>query len=582
MAKRHMASAEIVVLTSDSASSEGDSNEHIQDRYHEESSDVFSDAESDPLHKKSKHGTTVKLQNHVEDMNANLSHVSQKTFRDDACDDGQSEPLFNWTVPNVTQPVLPPFTATWGCRVHADGVLPINYFQLFLDDEFFENCVQKINCYAEQYFLEQEKEKDGGLESSQWTPTDLSEVQTFWGLTLNLGIVQMPSFESFWSENPIYNTPIFMETMCHHRFLLLQKFLHYNDNTLALPPDHPEFDHLFKVRPFLDHLLKRFQEVYIPGQNLVVDGSLPSYKGRRVCREYFTEDEIFWKLHRLCESSTGYTYRFRVCINEVSDLVWSECFLDFGIVEEIVDDLVNPLYNQGYHLYMNQTYSNPALFRLLYTKGTLACGTIHRSNKGFPQELKVKKQKKGETTVLRCEELLAVKYKGSKDQCLLTTIHDESTLEVEENVTQPKCLLDHNYYMSEVERSGERLESFIGDFKDMVWYEKLVLYLVQLSMFNAYVVYRQKTTAEERLSFRKFQESIIRSLLGMEAEERLVGRHFPYPIPQTTNARPAGRCRVCARHGLHKDTCFYCPHCSLKPALCIGTCFEDYHTKETY
>ena len=72
---------------------------------------------------------------------------------------------------------------------------------------------------------------------------------------------------------------------------------------------------------------------------------------------------------------------------------------------------------------------------------------------------------------------------------------------------------------------------------------------------------------------------------------RLVGRdHFLYRIP-ATNARVEGTsqrsCRVCAEKSkrqtgktVKKCTTMYCKKCDV--GLCVGQCFEVYHSKLNY
>ncbi|KAJ1119348.1 hypothetical protein NDU88_007534, partial [Pleurodeles waltl] len=56
---------------------------------------------------------------------------------------------------------------------------------------------------------------------------------------------------------PLMATAIFPATMTRNRYLLLLFMLHFVDNTLALPQDHPDCDCLFKIRPVLDHFVDR-------------------------------------------------------------------------------------------------------------------------------------------------------------------------------------------------------------------------------------------------------------------------------------------------------------------------------------
>ena len=65
-----------------------------------------------------------------------------------------------------------------------------------------------------------------------------------------------------------------------------------------------------------------------------------------------------------------------------------------------------------------------------------------------------------------------------------------------------------------------------------------------------------------------------------EGHARLTGKHFLYRTDE------GGRCHVCAKqvkaNGKPKDikVRLYCPKCEVH--LCIGECFEIYHTKLSF
>jgi hypothetical protein len=48
----------------------------------------------------------------------------------------------------------------------------------------------------------------------------------------------------------------------------------------------PGYDRLYKIRPIVDHLHEKFQEVYEPRQAICVDESLLLWKGRLIFRQY--------------------------------------------------------------------------------------------------------------------------------------------------------------------------------------------------------------------------------------------------------------------------------------------------------
>ncbi|KAJ1131728.1 hypothetical protein NDU88_010061 [Pleurodeles waltl] len=56
-----------------------------------------------------------------------------------------------WVAPNMEQPQLPAFTGFPGCRVNTENFLPVNFFELFMDDIFLEEIVEQTNLYASSF-----------------------------------------------------------------------------------------------------------------------------------------------------------------------------------------------------------------------------------------------------------------------------------------------------------------------------------------------------------------------------------------------------------------------------------------------
>ena len=57
--------------------------------------------------------------------------------------------------------------------------------------------------------------------------------------------------------------------MARNRFDKLNQYLHLNNNENFVPRRQPNHDKLFKVRPFLDAVMKNLREEYRPKQNFV-------------------------------------------------------------------------------------------------------------------------------------------------------------------------------------------------------------------------------------------------------------------------------------------------------------------------
>ena len=101
-----------------------------------------------------------------------------------------------------------------------------------------------------------------------------------------------PDLKSYWSTNPLLETQIFGRSMSRNRFEALLAAFHLNDNTTNLPRDDPAHDKLFKIRPLVTHLQKRFQDAYSPKQNLSIDESMMPFHGRVSFKQFIPSKPI--------------------------------------------------------------------------------------------------------------------------------------------------------------------------------------------------------------------------------------------------------------------------------------------------
>ncbi|XP_048244365.1 uncharacterized protein LOC125376709 [Haliotis rufescens] len=135
---------------------------------------------------------------------------------------------------------------------------PISYFdqQLRGGDggvDLFDLLVRETNRYAEQYL--QGRTLSPQSRARAWRPVDREEMRAFLGLLLAMGVVRKPTIASYWNEgdkNWLASTPSFGGIMPRNRFQVIMRFLHCNDNSVAVPRGQPDHDPLHKIRPVLD------------------------------------------------------------------------------------------------------------------------------------------------------------------------------------------------------------------------------------------------------------------------------------------------------------------------------------------
>ena len=56
-----------------------------------------------------------------------------------------------------------------------------------------------------------------------------------------------------------------------------------------------------------------------------------------------------------------------------------------GLGYDVVIRLTEPLLNQGYHLFFDNSYTSPTLVNDLFLSGTLSCSTVNEHRKDFPK-----------------------------------------------------------------------------------------------------------------------------------------------------------------------------------------------------
>ncbi|KAM9316151.1 piggyBac transposable element-derived protein 4-like [Gastrophryne carolinensis] len=503
-----------------------------------------------------------------------------------------------WRPPNNYSPEIPPFDSVPGVNVDTTNFGVIDFLKLFLSEAILLDMVFYTNLYAEQVLTQNPPQRHARAHA--WHPTDISEMKKFWGLTLAMGICKKFSIASYWDTQSLLATPLFPAVMSRNRYEILLRFLHFNDNSTAIPRGEPGHDRLHKLRPLINSLSERFAEVYTPSQNLSIDESLLLFKGRIIFRQYIPSKRARYgiKFYKLCESSTGYTKFFRIYEGRDTHLDPPGCPVDLSISGKIVWELMTPLLGRGYHLYVDNFYSSIPLFRALYSLDTPACGTINRNRKGLPRSMLQKKLNRGESYALRSGELLAVKYMDKKNVIMLTSIHDESVMNVRQRgprapSQKPRCIKDYNKFMGGVDKTDQILTYYNATRKSRAWYKKVAIHLVQMATYNSFVVFKAAVPGSN-LSFIKYQQQLLPALLFGDTEEapqvtasdneaRLVGKHFIKCIPDIGGKKyPQKACRVCRKHGIRKDVRYYCPKCPSQPGLCFEHCFEAYHTQVDY
>lgn len=189
---------------------------------------------------------------------------------------------------------------------------------------------------------------------------------------------------------------------------------------------------------------------------------------------------------------------------------------------------------------------------------------------------------------------------------MITTFHSgnlENSGKVDYNtgepILKPDWVLDYNKNMRMVDKYDMQLAKVECVRKSIKWYKKLFFHLMDMAILNSYNMYLVKT-GNNGLTLKVFIRNIIRQILekhgtltaarpgrqSLERFDRLAAvnfmeRHSPANVPQTGVRKKGQRiCHVCSSRGERKRkyVTTWCPEC--KVGLCIGDCYEIYHTRK--
>ena len=126
------------------------------------------------------------------------------------------------------------------------------------------------------------------------------------------------------------------------------------------------------------------------------------------------------------------------------------------------------------------------------------------------------------------------------------------------------------------------LKSDFNERKNKRWTNKLSVYLINMMIHNAYIIYKhfsnEPNKIQKHLVYRKIVQCLLKSastdeiLSNLQHEAVEHAGHWPIEVI----SKDKRDCIICKSNNIRKTTRVYCEKC-LK-FLCIKECFKNYHT----
>ena len=187
----------------------------------------------------------------------------------------------------------------------------------------------------------------------------------------------------------------------------------------------------------------------------------------------------------LADSSNGYVYNWKLYTGKDGD------HTEKGLAHSVVLDLVQDLQGKGYHLYVDNFYTSPALFTDLIRQGFAVCGV--------PETFKSYRLTKGERFSQLSDDgtLMYLKWKDKREVSMLSSFHDDSNITRRrrtkrsangtETIKKPRMIEEYNQYMGGVDQSDQILLYYGFAHRSTKWWKWAFYHLVDLTLVNAQI-----------------------------------------------------------------------------------------------
>lgn len=392
---------------------------------------------------------------------------------------------------------------------------------------------------------------------------------------------------------------------------------------------------LSKIQPVIEYFNDKFSTLYYPSQEIVIDESLLKWHGRLGFAQKIASKaaQVGVKTYELCDSSTGYLWKFYVYAGKdenkaVTTVIADDTNADdlegrpkkremtdqtsdrpTNATSKIVYDLVEPLLHRGHTLIMDNFCNSPLLARYLKRQKTDCYGTLRLNREFVPDSLKTVTKtdiRQGEVVCSYTSDLSICVWRDANLVSLISTYHylQIGTRQKYNRLTfKPSVVLDYNKSMGGVDRKDKYLSAQpLERLKNQIWYKKLFLRFFNTAIFNSFIIYR---SCNPKISHRQFRTTLaedllkIHSLIDLTTEPRLLTVRTetttstrqiqPTSASSSSSSRPTvqhrhfpvrngfrhGRCWLCAQRKVTARTIWKCLECSVN--LCIEGCFMEYH-----
>ena len=485
----------------------------------------------------------------------------------------EADPL-DWNTPAhalLRAPVPLPVHASVGSprRLGGEGhPTRLQLLQLFLRPDLVESWADLTNAAAPY----------------EWLKTDAKELLSFIGVHLYMGIDSLPAMRMYWQEETRH--PVVANLLSRDRFDSLNRYFTVSERDVDAAPRNP----FSSIRDFITALNHSFPQHWIPGRHIALDESMVSYRGRSDIKQF-----VPGKSH-------PHGYKIWVLANE-NYVLQFQLYEGKAAAGPSIHDMVmqlTQLYRNSHHvLYIDTLFTSPTLVDSLFNVGIRVCGSVKGNRIGMPSKEQLSTAttdslasgaalqiQKGGTKVLtlcawKDKRLILLLY-NHIDPRLSTSLQRWNEAGEIYQLGCPQAISDYFHHARAVDVINQLHYSYLPGRKSRKCWTRLVWWLIDICVLNAYRLWQCDHPTESHLNFRI---ALMHELMDQVPEERRPHRQSTPPHAATALAKDhypmhvseQRDCIVCSKASINrKRTTLICHACQVH--LCSGDCWSQHHT----
>ena len=262
----------------------------------------------------------------------------------------------------------------------------------------------------------------------KWTSVTIGELEGFLAIVINMGVITAPAVVDYWKTSWITEIPFFSRVMSRDRFELIFWMLHASNSTVS-PPKR-----INKIRTFLEMMVPKFQDNYVPRRSLAVDETMLRFRGQFSGKQYMPKKPVKWgiKAFSLADSSNGYLFNILLYTGAETLDEASQQFSKLPQPARVVLHLVEPYLHLGHHVFTDRYYTSIPLAKALHDNGTAFTGTCVRDRLDLPDPIRA-----GQTP--KEGEVMALTWRAKKKKAPVVMVSTECSAQMHGTISTIRC-----------------------------------------------------------------------------------------------------------------------------------------------